>query len=255
MIDLFSECSIKVFKNNSASFTSITIEFIVSTAIILSGILINYTFLKKLEKEKRSKAAGRKGNVIEPIMTGCCWVQMVFWPTRLAIAWIFHNEILKLEMMPIWMRYFMLDILMIGRVYLCFYSFFCAFMRYIYIVHYERVYHWDFEVVARRMKIASILIPCFVGTLSLFAVGGFQFQGNDIFDLCSDSLIEQTNGDAGISLLASMFPNFFTKLVIRIIHYFIVFVWLIFGVNIVEAFMYRAAFAWIGRYIKNFLIR
>ena len=250
MIDLFSECSIKVFKNDSASFTSILIEFILSTAIILSGILINYTFLKKLEKEKRSKSAGRKGNVIEPIMMGCCWVQMVFWPTRLAIAWVFHNEILKLEMMPIWTRYLMLDILMIGRVYLCFYSFFCAFMRYIYIVHYERVYHWDFEVVAGRMKLASLLIPSIVGTISLIAVGGFQFQGNEIFDLCSDSLIEQTNGNTGISLLASIFPDHFTILVIRIIYYFTVFVWLIFGVNIAEAFMYGAAFARIRRYIK-----
>ena len=250
MIDLFSECSIKVFKNDSASFTSILIEFIVSTTIILSGILINYTFLKKLEKEKRSKTAGRKGNVIEPIMTGCCWVQMVFWPTRLAIAWVFHNEILKLEMMPIWTRYLMLDMLMIGRVYLCFYSFFCAFMRYIYIVHYERVYHWDFEVVAGRMKLASLLIPSIVGTISLIAVGGFQFQGNEIFDLCSDSLIEQTNGNTGISLLASIFPDYFTILVIRIIYYLTVFVWLIFGVNIAEAFMYGAAFARIRRYIK-----
>ena len=252
MIDLFSECIFKVFKNEWASFTSIVTEFIFSSIIIVCGILINYSFLAKLKQEKRSKPAGRKGNVVEPIMTVCCWVQMIFWPTRLVMAWLFHNEILNAEIMPTWIRYFMLNVLMIGRVYLCFYSFFCAFIRYVYIVHYEKVYHIEFQMVANRVKIASIFVPVFVGTLSLTVVGGYQLKGNDIFDQCSDSITEQGEGNARLSILATMFPDYLTPFVVRLIYYLTVLVWMIFGLNTVEAFMYRSIFAQIRRYRNNF---
>ena len=251
MIDIFSECIIKVFLNNSATFTSITLEAIFCIIVIVFGVLINHTFMKRLEREKRCKPLGRKGNVIEPIMSGCCWVQMTYWPIRLTLAWIFHNEIIKHEMMPIWMRYTVLNLLMVGRTYLCYYSFFCAFIRYIYIVHYEKVYHRDFEWVAKWMKIASYLIPTFVGILSITVVGGFQFKGNDIFDTCSKSILVEEKGNAGISLFASIFPNILTTSVIRIIYYFTVLVWIILGVNIVEACMYRTIFATIGRYDRD----
>ena len=251
MIDIFSECIIKVFLNNSSTLTSITLEAIFCIIVIFIGVLINHTFMKRLEREKRCKPLGRKGNVIEPIMTGFCWVQITYWPIRLALAWIFHNEIIKLEMMPIWMRYTVLNVLMVGRIYLCYYSFFCALIRYIYIVHYEKVYYRDFEWVAKWMKTASYLIPTFVGILSITVVGGFQFKGNDIFDTCSNSILVEEKGNAGISLFASIFPDILNTSVIWIIYYFTVLVWIILGVNIVEACMYRTIFATIGRYDRD----
>ena len=150
-------------------------------------------------------------------------------------------------MLPVWMRYTLLTSLMVGRTYLCFCSFFCAFIRYIYIVHYEKVYHWNFEWVAKWVTFASYFIPCHVGILLITVVGGFQFKGNEIFDTCSDSLNFEGNGNIGISVLASILPEYFTISVIRVVYYFTVIVWLIFGVNIVEALMYRSIFATIAR--------
>lgn len=250
MIDVFSECVIKVFVNESPSVVSIILEFTFCAMAIICGVLINYRFLKRLEKEKRDRPAGRKGNVIEPIMTSCCWVQMIFWPIRLALAWTFHNEIIKAETMPIWLRYIILNLLMTGRTYLCYYSFFCAFIRYIYIVHYERVYHWDFELVAKRTRIASICIPFIIGILSITVVGGFQFQGNAIFDSCSDEILKEGQGKIAVSLLAVVFPGDLTILFIQITYYLIVIVWMILGVNLVEAFMYHSVFVSIRRYLS-----
>ena len=247
MVDLFSECVIKVFVNSSSTPSSIFFEGLFCFIATVFGVYCNYTFMKKLRMEKKFKAAGRKGNVIEPIMTGCCWIQMIYWPIRLGIAWIFHNEIIKAEMLPVWMRYTLLTSLMVGRTYLCFCSFFCAFIRYIYIVHYEKVYHWNFEWVAKWVTFASYFIPCHVGILLITVVGGFQFKGNEIFDTCSDSLNHEGNGNIGISVLASILPEYFTISVIRVVYYFTVIVWLIFGVNIVEALMYRSIFATIAR--------
>ena len=254
MIDMFSDCVIKVFVNKSASTASIILEFIFCATVSVCGVLINYRFLKRLENEKRARPAGRKGNVIEPIMTSCCLIQMIFWPTRLALAWIFHNEIINAETMPIWMRYIVLNFLMVGRTYLCYYSFFCAFIRYIYIVHYQKIYHWDFEMVGKWARITSICIPALIGVLSITVVGGFQFQGNDIFDTCVDSITKEKQGQVSISMLASIFPGYLTTSVIRMIYYFTVIVWMIFGINLVEALMYRSVFASIGRYLICALI-
>ena len=247
MVDLFSECVIKVFVNNSSSLFSIVFEGIFCIMATVLGVYTNYTFMKKLKMEKKFKGAGRKGNVIEPIMTGCCWIQMIYWPIRLGLAWIFHNEIIKAEMLPIWMRYTLLTLLMVGRTYLCFYSFFCAFIRYIYIVHYEKVYHYEFEWVAKWVTLASYFMPCHVGILLIMVVGGFQFKGNEIFDTCSDSLDYEGNSKIGISILASLLPEYLTLSVIRVVYYYTVIVWMILGVNIVEALMYRSIFATIAR--------
>ena len=250
MIDLFSDCVIKVFTNDATSTVSIAVESIFSFVAIICGVMLNYRFLKKLETERRNKPDGRKGNIIEPIMTLFCKIQIVFWPIRLLLSLVIHNGIVRAELLPIWLRYVILSSLMAGRTYVSFNSFFCAFIRYLYIIHPKKSNQWDYERTGKKFKTLSFIIPMIVGLLSIFGVGGIQFSGNETFDKCVESYVD-TNvtyiANGRVSILASTFPNYFTVSTMYILHCVVIFVWLGLGMNVTEGFLYCHIFNWIRR--------
>ena len=250
MIDLFSDCVIKVFANDTASTVSIAVEIIFSLVAIACGVILNYRFLKKLETERRNKPDGRKGNIIEPIMTLFCKIQIVFWPVRMLLSWIFHNGIIKTDLLPIWLRYVILYSLMSGRTYVAFNSFFCAFIRYLYIIHPKRSNQWDYERTGKCFKNVSFALPMVLGLVSIFAVGGIQFSGNETFDKCVESYVNKNDTyitKERLSILASTFPNYFTVSTIYILHYVVILIWLGLGMNVTEGFLYCHIFNWIKR--------
>ena len=59
------------------------LELLVSLAISIGGVFLNYKFLSKLKVERRNKPFGRKGNNIEPVMRWFLVVQIAFWPYML----------------------------------------------------------------------------------------------------------------------------------------------------------------------------
>ena len=250
MIDVFSDCVIEVFANDTASTVSIAVELIFSLVAIACGVILNYRFLTKLETERRNKPDGRKGNIIEPIMTLFCKIQIVFWPVRMLLALVFHNGIIKTELLPIWLRYVILYSLMSGRTYVAFNSFFCAFIRYLYIIHPKRSNQWDYERTGKCFRNVSLAIPMVLGLVSIFAVGGIQFSGNETFDKCVESYVD-TNvtyiASGRVSILASTFPNYFTVSTMYVLHYAVILIWLGLGMNVTEGFLYCHIFNWIRR--------
>ena len=250
MIDLLFECFIKVLANDTSSTESIAVEFIFSLVAIACGVILNYRFLKKLETERRNKPDGRKGNIIEPIMTLFCKIQIVFWPVRMLLSWVFHNGIIKAELLPIWLRYVILYSLMAGRTYVAFNSFFCAFIRYLCIIHPKRSNQWDYERTGKCFKNVSLAIPMLVGIVSIFAVGGIQLSGNDTFDKCVESYVDTNDtyiAEDRLSILASTFPTYFTVSTIYLLHYVVLLIWLGLGMNVTEGFLYCHIFNWIRR--------
>ena len=59
---ILCQCVYKTFIDQSVSLSSTIADILLSIIIGVSGIVINYTFLKKLREENRNTPLGRKGN-------------------------------------------------------------------------------------------------------------------------------------------------------------------------------------------------
>ena len=129
------------------------LDFFFSTVIGVLAVMVNYSFMKKLEEEKRLKPPGRKGNVIEPVMRLFCKIQMVYWPYYLLYFWINFNGIIPSYLMNGWWCNVILQIsIKFLRMLISWNSFFVALIRYIYIVHREKSNQWEFEQVGKWFK-------------------------------------------------------------------------------------------------------
>ena len=90
---LICTCVYKTFVDEQISTWSTVLELLFSFIIGTFGVILNYVFLKKLQVEKRGTLLGRKGNVIEPIMSWFCVFQIIYWPYYLVYFWVLVNGI------------------------------------------------------------------------------------------------------------------------------------------------------------------
>ena len=155
---------------------STTIEFMLVVLMIFIGVAINHRFLKKLKEEKRRRPLGRKGNVIEPIVSSFCIVQMFYWPYGILYFWSFSNEIIRIEHLSGWWPNILIEMIRMGQLYLGWNSFFVALIRYIYIVHREKSNQWDFENIGRIFRIASFAIPVLLQCIGIFTHNWAEYQ-------------------------------------------------------------------------------
>ena len=100
MWGIFGVCLLKTFIDDPVATWSTILEFLFSVLIGVCGVIVNYRYRQKLQEEKRNTPAGRKGNVIEPIMRWYCILQMIFWPYELLLLWITTNEVIPFEWVP-----------------------------------------------------------------------------------------------------------------------------------------------------------
>ena len=155
---------------------STTIEFMLVVFMIFIGVALNYRFLKKLKEEKRKRPLGRKGNVIEPIVSSFCIVQMFYWPYGILYFWSFSNELIRIEHLSGWWPNILIEMIRMGQVYLGWNSFFVALIRYIYMVHRERSNQWDFENIGKIFRIASFVIPVLLQCVGIFTHNWVEYQ-------------------------------------------------------------------------------
>ena len=144
------------------------LEFLLTMTIVTFGVLLNIKFSKKLEEERKNKPLGRKGNVIEPIMRWYIKLQLVYWPYELMWQLMSHNGIIPIQLIHPWLCSFLLFTIMCGRCITAYNSLFLALIRYFYIVHFQKANLWDFEKVAGRFQMASILVPFLIQMLWCF---------------------------------------------------------------------------------------
>ena len=113
---------------------STVLEFIFIAVVIFCGVALNYKFYDKLKVEKRRRPIGRKGNVIEPIVSFFCIFQILYWPYNVLYFWLFSNEVVKIDNLSGWWPNILNELIRFGRLYIGWNSLFVALIRYIYIV-------------------------------------------------------------------------------------------------------------------------
>ena len=138
-------------------------------------------------EEKKNTPIGRKGNVIEPIVSWYCIIQSVYWPYFMFLCWIFQNQVVTLEP-PSWVVYIAFSPVFFGRLYIAFNSLCCARIRYWYIVHQERAKQWDYERTRRNFQLLSVLFPLILHIVATFLwTYDLVTTGNDKFEACMTS--------------------------------------------------------------------
>ena len=163
-------------------------EFILSAFVMVCGVKVNYRFLMNLKQEKRNTPVGRKGNVIEPLMSWFCWIQMFYWSYYLLHFWINANGVIPME----WydspngeiMCMILGHIIALGRVYVAFNSLFVVLIRYLYICHHKRTNQYCFELVGKCFRFVSIFIPSIIFITNVFFTDGSFLTNNEKFDQC-----------------------------------------------------------------------
>ena len=183
-MNTFCACAYAGLIDDSYSTWGAVLEFLFSAIIMACGIRINYKFWMNLKQERKNTPLGRKGNVIEPIMSWFCWIQILYWSYYLLSLWITMNGIIPVE----WMNGFWCSIfthlILTGRLILLYNSLFVVMIRYIYIVHNKRANQWNFEKVGNLFRNLSILVPAITSVLGLFFDTGEMYTYNPKFEKC-----------------------------------------------------------------------
>ena len=251
MPDRFCICLYKTMIDEPVSTLSTVLEFLFSVVISIFGVLVNYKFRKKLQEERRNRPAGRKGNVIEPVMRWFCILQIMFWPWELLHIWIDFNEIVPSDQLPSWWCYIVFYTIKAGRMCVAYNSLFVAIIRYVYIVHQQRSNQWNFEKVGKWFQIASIAIPISMETIGVFTDPYSQYSNSS--DRFKDCIVfyegsNVTNNyeppkPATVELTMHYLPDAF----VMTIYYIYVAISMVVLFNITEAYLYFKIFRSIKR--------
>ena len=222
------------------------LELLFSIFIIICGVRINYKFLMNLKEEKRNTPLERKGNVIEPIMSWFCWIQIFYWPFYLVYLWINMNGIIPVEWMNgIWCNV-ATNLILTGRLIVCYNSLFVVLIRYLYIVHHKTVNQWSFAKVGKWFRNLSVLIPVLISLLGLFFTPGTLYTYNPKFEECyfSQNVTKNVNRYKPLYLwTSSILPD----PIVHTFYWIHVFFKLIGMVNILEGYMYFSIYQSIKR--------
>ena len=184
MQDITWTCIYMSFIDKNTSAWSTTLDFLLSMAIFVFGVIFNYVLWKKLRREKKLVPPGRKGNVIEPIMSWYCLIQIAYWPYFLLYFWIIFNGITPTVILKtLWCNVGFL-VIRFGRMYIAYNSLFVAMIRYIYIVHYDKAKKWDFMKVGKFFQLSSLAFPLVMELVGTFVDPYELYQGKPEFREC-----------------------------------------------------------------------
>ena len=251
-------CQHFAFIYEPVSTVPMAIELLFICFLIPIGIIQNYQFRKKLKIEKRNRPLGRKGNVIEPIMSWFCCLQMIGFPYRLIFRWVLANEVVPFDMIPEWLC--VLLTLIDRSISFCaaYNSLFVALIRYVYIVHDHQANQWEFEKVGTWFKIASIAFPigmeiaCSIsysfgesplsheslkiGVETLDGCADIFTEANVTYDLRHQKVVNASSGLTPI-----------IRTIFQILSYFYVIISVAVALNLIEAVLYCQIFSNIKR--------
>ena len=231
---------------------SIVLGLLISLIIIISGWILNDIFKKKLSIEKRNILPGRKGNVIEPIMRWYLTFLKIYWPYQMMAMWVMNNEIVPATWFRnCWLLNIFMNPVRVGRVVIAYNSFFVALIRYVYIVHSEKANTWEFQRVGRLFKISSIVFPICMEVIRLFTEENLPgLKNTHRFQTCM-AINEGLNTTAEIVLptpvTVALTMELIPRELISAIYYIYVMIVIVFGSNIVEAYMYLKMYQIIKR--------
>ena len=254
MSESFCLCLLK-FHSNPGTSASTILELIVVLIIIGIGIIVNSRFRTKLQIEKKQTPIGRRGNVVAPIMSVFCQLQIVFWPLDLLLLWEITNEIVPVDLVHPRVCALLVMTLKSGRMCIAYHSLFVALIRYIHIVHDKTLNQWNYERAAKCFKFFSIIVPIAMELLGNLTYGSGHF-----------TLIKEIRGCMGLSEqeetnvnLEELIPSelvrwtmtYLSAPLVKTLSYIYVIATVIVSSNIVEAYLYLRIFQKMKRYLIN----
>ena len=209
--------------------------FLLSVSVMICGIRINYKFFINLKIERRNTPLGRKGNVIEPIMSWHCKTQIFYWSFYL----LYFATIAYIP--EIWMNSIWCDILfhfmLTGRLIVAYNSLFVVLIRYLYIVHNQRANQWHFEKVGNWFRVLSVIIPALISIFGVFFLTLEMYTHNPKFEKCyfSQKVMEEVQRFQPTYIWLS---NYLPEPVMRTFYYLTMLLKAIGFINIIEAYFY-----------------
>ena len=235
-------CIYESFGDGSSSIWTILLEFLFLLCICVCGVTVNVIFLKKLQNERRNTPLGRKGNVIEPIMSLYGRYQIIYWPFFLLIFWIMFNQIIPSTYMNGWWCAALLQIgIYIGRSIIAFNSLCVALIRYIYIVYQQKANQWEFKRVGRIFRICSVAVPIAFQILHMFTNPFELYQTQPSYRNCVASF-QGLNSTDDLQFPKAIVFEWTTKYIpeniVRTLNMILVSIQVIVLLNLMEGFFY-----------------
>ena len=250
MQDTTCTCIYQSFSNKNTSAWSTTLDFLLSMPIFVFGVIFNYVLWKKLKQEKKLVPLGRKGNVLEPILSWYCLIQIAYWPYSLLFFWILFNGLTPTVILEtLWCNVGFI-IIRWGRMYIGYNSLFVAMVRYIYIVHYDTAKKCDFKKVGNFFQLSSLVFPLAVELVGLLVDPYEVYQGKPEFRECIASY-QGLNSTQNLTI-PDVYPRRWTTkyvpetitFAVHAFHYTII---AMVYLNIIESFFYFQIFKSIQR--------
>ena len=244
-------CIYQTFVDEFRSTWSTVLELLFSIVIGSCGVRLNYVFLKKLQAEKRIKLPGRKGNVVEPIMSWFCVFQIVYWPYYLVHFWILFNGIVPSHCMNGWWCPATMYAIKFGRFIIGYNSLFVALIRYLYIVHHQKSNQWEFVRVAKIFQISSFVVPLAINVTELFTSSHLTWLLNHSnFKECI-AFHHGVNSTDTLkipeSITVEWTMDYLPEWIVESVSYVITFIQVIALFNILEGFLYLQMYRSITR--------
>ena len=252
------QCTYIGFWYDPSSTVTITLELLAICLITIAGVTVNYRFRKKLKEEKRKRAPGRKGNVIEPLMSLYCLFLMFGTPCCQLLHWQYANEIIPFDLIPEWLCALLTTLERCVSFFVVYNSLFVAAIRYCYIVHQQKSNNWEFDKVGRRFQAASILVP--IGMEIIYSSSHTKntyLNSNEIqmgiqkIESCNDSFthLNATLGSTtpDIPNLSKFAQTLISEEMLLIAHYAYVAITAVVALNLIEVYLYIKIFGCIKR--------
>ena len=227
-------------------------DLVISVLVSVSGIFVNWKFLKDMNNDDRERGPNSNGNLIKDVITTHTKTGMIFLPTVMILFWFLNQDI----ELPIWIQYSLCNGMpVVGkcfRIYFGFTSLVVASMRYVFIVRQNKVFFFGIEKAKTLFYYGSIVIPVVLGILSECTIRDpVHFHHSlcvDPYPNSHNSLylgmnITQNIGSPMYSLVHQYIPNEITYYVGVFVGILKVLIFL----NLVEGILYWRTFTYIKR--------
>ena len=247
----FCICLLK-FLSHPGSTVSTILELGFIIIIITIGIAINMRFRTKLQDENKQMPIGRRGNVVAPVMSVFCLLQIIFWPFDLILLWEVTNEVVPVDSIHPWLCKGLVITLKSGRMCIAYHSLFVALIRYMHIVQDRALNQWNYERLANCFKFFCILFP-----LGMEALGTLT-HGFDYFALvkeirdCMGFSVEFDDGttmeEPNLNELVKWTMIYLPASLVKALSYTYFISTIVVSSNIIEAYLYLRIFQKMKRY-------
>ena len=226
-------------------------ELLFILMITALGVILNYRYRKKLLEEKRSVPFNRRGNVIEPVMSWFCILQIIFWPHELLLFWSLSNQIISSDDISNWTCNILFMAVISGRMCIAYNSLFVALIRYVHIVHHKISNQWSYKNAAKWFKLAGIIIPLAMEVLGLLTHGITGYNDTEEIQECLASSSVSNSSINNYHRVPSDVPHWTMQYLpvslVNALSYVYVTITAIVLINITEAILYLLVFRKIKR--------